>query len=50
LRITANPKQRPVADYISLQRRFAHWTRAEMDRLQREVDRNWKALKKAASE
>ncbi len=43
---TVNPPQKPVDDYIALQRRFVHWGAEDIKRYQKLVNKNWKELKK----
>lgn len=44
-RITHEPKDVPVKEYLRLQGRFAHLTDKDINRIQKEVDLNWKRLK-----
>ena len=46
--ITRKVKGRPVADYLSIQGRFAHLTEEEADAIQRTVDDTWAALEREA--
>ncbi len=50
LSITVDPEPRPVKDYISLQRRFAHWTDEDFASCQSEVDKYWRKLQRMASD
>jgi pyruvate/2-oxoacid:ferredoxin oxidoreductase beta subunit len=43
--ITYRPKvRRPVEDYLKTQGRFAHLTREDMEKIQRQVEERWQAL------
>jgi pyruvate ferredoxin oxidoreductase beta subunit len=39
-----NPKPKPVKDYLKMQRRFAHLTEEEIEKIQARVDAEWEAL------
>jgi pyruvate/2-oxoacid:ferredoxin oxidoreductase beta subunit len=43
-RITHEPKGLPVAEYVKMQGRYKHFTQADIDRLQQEVDEDWDQL------
>jgi pyruvate ferredoxin oxidoreductase beta subunit/2-oxoisovalerate ferredoxin oxidoreductase beta subunit len=48
LRITVNPRKKPVTEYIKLQRRFAHWTDEEVRGFEQQINRKWKEMLKLA--
>jgi pyruvate/2-oxoacid:ferredoxin oxidoreductase beta subunit len=50
VRITHNPKNLPVEDYLLAQGRFKHLTGEDIKRIQAKIDRNWLDLKKRESE
>ena len=43
-RITHQPRGLPVSEYLKIQGRFRHFTKDDVDRLQREVDEDWERL------
>ena len=44
-KINIKPKKlKPVIEYLKLQGRFRHLTQADVEEIQRMVDRNWKLL------
>ena len=43
-KITANPRQKPVEEYVKLQRRFSHWKEDDMIRMQNSVNMYWDQL------
>ena len=45
-KFTLDPPRKPIDEYISLQRRFVHWTEEDIGDYQRQVDRRWRELKK----
>jgi pyruvate/2-oxoacid:ferredoxin oxidoreductase beta subunit len=50
VRITHNPKNLPVEDYLLAQGRFKHLTGEDVKKIKAEIDRNWLELKKRESE
>lgn len=47
--ISRIPKGIPVGEYLRAQQRFAHLTEAEIQQIQREVDRSWERLAQRAA-
>ncbi|HHE46847.1 MAG TPA: pyruvate synthase subunit beta, partial [Bacteroidetes bacterium] len=43
---TVNPAQKPVGEYIALQRRFAHWSAEDIRLYQKQVNKRWNELKR----
>jgi pyruvate ferredoxin oxidoreductase beta subunit/2-oxoisovalerate ferredoxin oxidoreductase beta subunit len=46
LTINYNPKPLPVKEYLSLQGRFRHLRKEDIELIQKEIDRNWDRLEK----
>jgi pyruvate ferredoxin oxidoreductase beta subunit/2-oxoisovalerate ferredoxin oxidoreductase beta subunit len=43
--ITYQPRRLPVGEYLSAQGRFQHLTKGDVEKTQKEIDRNWNELK-----
>lgn len=49
VRITYEPRNLPVEDYLSAQGRFKHLTKEDLDKIRQEINRNWKDLRRRES-